>query len=47
MIALGLLAGCTRFQPQPLSPAETAARLDSRSLDNPGLKAFLEKNLKR
>jgi outer membrane protein TolC len=47
MIALGLLAGCTRFQPQPWSPAETAARLDSRSLDNPGLKAFLEKNLKR
>ena len=47
MIALVLLAGCTRFQPQPLSPAETAAGLDSRSLDNPGLKAFLEKNLKR
>jgi outer membrane protein TolC len=47
MVLLGLLAGCARFQPQPLSPAETAAGLESRSLDNPALKAFLEKNLHR
>lgn len=47
ILALGLLAGCVRFQPQPLSPADTAARLESRSLANPELKAFLEKNLKR
>jgi len=47
MIALGLVAGCARFQPQPLSPAETAAGLESRSLDNPGLKGLLEKNLNR
>ena len=47
IIALALLAGCARFQPQPLVPAETVARLESRSLDNPDLKAFLEKNLKR
>lgn len=47
IIALGLVAGCARFHPQPLSPAETAAGLESRSLDNPDLKAFLEKNLKR
>ena len=47
ILALGLLAGCARFQPQPLSPAETAAGLESRSLDNPGLKAFLETNLNR
>ena len=39
------MAGCARFQPQPLSPAETAAGLESRSLDNPGLKLFLAKNL--
>ena len=45
IIAFGLLAGCTRFQPQPLSPADTAASLESRSLDNPGLRSFLEKNL--
>ena len=47
IIALGLVAGCARFHPQPLSPAETAAGLESRSLDNPRLKAFLEKNLNR
>src|ERR1035441_3520303 len=47
IIALVLVAGCARFQPQPLSPADTAAGLEGRSLDNPGLKAFLEKNLNR
>jgi outer membrane protein TolC len=44
---LGLVAGCARFHSQPLSPAETATTLESRSLDNPDLKAFLEKNLHR
>jgi len=47
MFVLGLLAGCARFQPQPLSPAETAASLENRSLDNAGLKVFLERNLGR
>ncbi len=47
ILGLTLLAGCVRFQPQPLSPAETAAGLESRSLDNAALKAFLEKNLHR
>jgi outer membrane protein TolC len=47
IIALGLVAGCARFHPQPLSPADTAARLESRSLDSPALKAFLAKNLGR
>jgi len=47
IIALALAAGCARFQPQPLSPAQTARGLESRSLDNPELKVFLEKNLKR
>lgn len=42
-----LLAGCARFQPQPLSPAETAAKLEERSLTNSALRAFLEENLKR
>jgi outer membrane protein, heavy metal efflux system len=44
---LCLLAGCARFQPQPLSPDQTAARLESRSLDSPALKSFLERNLHR
>jgi outer membrane protein TolC len=47
IIWLCLLAGCVRFEHQPLSPAETGARLESRSLDSPVLKAFLEKNLHR
>ncbi len=40
-----LLAGCARFHSQPLAPDQTAARLEARRLDDPGLKKFLEKNL--
>ncbi len=47
IVALGLVAGCARFHPQPLSPAETAAGMESRSLGNPELKTFLEKHLNR
>jgi outer membrane protein TolC len=47
ILGVVLLAGCARFQPQPLSPAKTAAELDSRSLTNAALKIFLEKNLNR
>jgi cobalt-zinc-cadmium efflux system outer membrane protein len=47
LVAALALAGCARFHSQPLLPAETAAGLESRSLDDPGLKAFLEKNLGR
>jgi len=47
IIMLVLLAGCARFQPRPISPADTAAHLESRTLDNPEFKAFLEKNLQR
>ncbi len=42
---LCLVAGCARFEHQPLSPAETAGKLESRSLDHPALKSFLEQNL--
>ena len=45
ILTIGLFAGCARFQPQPLSPEQTAAQLDARRLDDPGLKQFLEKNL--
>ncbi len=44
---LALLAGCARFQPRPISPAQTAARLESRTLDDAAFRAFLEKNLQR
>jgi outer membrane protein TolC len=37
------LGGCVAYQPKPLDPAVTAARLESRSLAEPGLKEFLER----
>jgi cobalt-zinc-cadmium efflux system outer membrane protein len=42
-----LLVGCARFEPKPISPAQTAAELESRSLTNAALKIFLEENLQR
>jgi outer membrane protein TolC len=39
-----LVAGCARFHPQPISPDQTAAAFDSRSLTNAQLQAFLETN---
>ena len=39
-----LLAGCAHFEPQPISPADSAAKLDARRLDDPGLRQFLEAN---
>lgn len=38
----GLLSGCARFDPQPLSPVQSAARLETRSLNDPGLKQYVE-----
>jgi cobalt-zinc-cadmium efflux system outer membrane protein len=40
-----LLAGCAHYQPEPISPGKTAAQLESRRLDDNGLKKFLEQNL--
>src|SRR5438034_5879963 len=39
--------GCARFEPRPISAADTAAKLEGRSLANPALKPLLEKGLKR
>ena len=39
-----LLAGCATFHPQPVSPEETAANFDARSLADEQLRAFLETN---
>lgn len=41
----GLLTGCARFDPQPLSAEKTAATFESRTLDNADLKVFLQHNL--
>ena len=41
------IAGCAKFQPQPLSPAKTASVLEDRRLDDLKLQEFLETNLNR
>ncbi len=47
MLLIPGLAGCARFHPQPLSPVETAAQLEARTLEAPALHRFLETNLSR
>ena len=39
--------GCTvrRYQPTPILPSETASRLETRNLADPGLRAFVERNV--
>jgi outer membrane protein, heavy metal efflux system len=44
IVCVGFLAGCAHSQPQPISPEETAAAFDARSLTNDGLRAFFETN---
>jgi outer membrane protein TolC len=39
-----LICGCAHYQPQPLAPEKTAAQLDSRRLDDAGLKSFVASN---
>jgi len=41
-LSAALLAGCQTFRPEPVSPAESASALEVRSLEEPGLKGFLE-----
>ncbi len=45
ILTCGLLAGCAHYQPQPLVPEKTAAQLESRRLNDDGLKKSLEENL--
>ncbi len=37
-------AGCARFEARPVVPGQTARALDARSLDDPGLRRFLDAN---
>ncbi len=39
-----VLAGCAHYQPRPLAPENSAAQLESRRLDDTGLKKFLAEN---
>jgi outer membrane protein TolC len=47
LLSCGLAAGCAHYEPRPVSPERTAAALESRTLQDPGLRSFLEKNLRR
>ena len=46
-LAIVALNGCAvrRYQPAPISASESASRLDSRTLQDPDLREFLQKNL--
>lgn len=44
LVCAGQLAGCAHFEPRPLSPETTFAGFESRSLEAPGLRAFLAAN---
>jgi outer membrane protein TolC len=46
-LALVFVTGCARFEPAPVSPSHSAARLEARSLADPELRSFLEDNLHR
>ena len=45
LVFLLVFAGCAHFEPKPISPVQSAAELEARSLTNAALKTFLEKNL--
>ena len=42
-----LLAGCASFQPKPILPFDIASAFEARTLDNPGLREFIEQNRKQ
>ncbi len=42
---MAVFTGCAHYESQPISPAQTAAQLQDRRLEDPGLKAFLAQNL--
>lgn len=46
LLALCLMTGCVHFHPLPVSPVQVSAEFESRSLADPGLKAFLQTNLR-
>jgi outer membrane protein TolC len=47
LLSCGLAVGCAHYEAKPVSPAQTATSLENRTLDDPGLRSFLEKNLHR
>ena len=47
LMLIAAVAACVRFEPRPLSPEQITFNFESRTLDNPKLKEFLETNLNR
>ncbi|MGE5174108.1 MAG: TolC family protein [Betaproteobacteria bacterium] len=46
LYVLVLMSGCTSFEPRPLSPVDTTKAFEARTLDNSGLREFIQQNLK-
>ena len=44
-LTVALFAGCAHVKPQPLSKTHEAPQFNARTLDDPGLKHFVEQNL--
>ncbi len=44
-IAAGIMVGCVSFHPKPISPSQASSAFESRTLDNPDLKKYLEETL--
>ncbi len=44
-MVIAAAAACVKFEPRPLSPEQITSDFESRTLDNPKLKEFLETNL--
>jgi hypothetical protein len=47
LMLIAAVAACVRFEPRPLSPEQITSNFESRKLNNPKLKEFLETNLNR
>ena len=45
-LLMSCLSGCASYVAKPLSPSQTASFIEARTLDNPGIKRFLEENQK-
>src|SRR5690242_17362459 len=41
LLLTALVAGCTSYDPKPLSPADEAAAIDARTLEDPRLLKFI------
>lgn len=47
LLVAGSLCGCATYEAKPIVAAESAARLEARRLDDPGLRDFIDRNQQR